>query len=192
MTQRAEKRALRQQIMAERARWDAAYRAAAAAAIGAALYADAAYQRAAQVMAFDAMADELATRPLLAQILAAGKTLLLPRCFADRSGFEAVAVTDLAHDLVPGLLPGLRDPRPELPAWQGPIALILVPGLAFDASGHRLGYGKGMYDRFLAARPGAATVGLAFSGQLLERVPADAHDVPMARLLSERGWVECR
>ncbi len=188
----AEKRALRSQIIALRKGWDSAYRAAAAAAVTTSLALDCDYRRAAQVMAFCAMADELATRPLLEQILAAGKTLVLPRCLPDRSGFEPVAVADLDQDLCPGPLPGLWDPRPELPSWTGPIALILVPGLAFDSRGYRLGYGKGMYDRFLAARPEAPTVGLAFAGQLVARVPADAHDIPMSRLLTEHGWQTCR
>lgn len=191
MSLQAEKRALRGQIITLRKGWDAAYRAAAAAAVTAALAVDSDHRQASQIMAFCAMTDELATRPLLEQILAAGKTLLLPRCFADRSGFEAVAVADLDRDLRPGPLPGLLDPCPDLPAWTQPIALILVPGLAFDARGYRLGYGKGMYDRFLAARPETPTVGLAFSGQLVTRVPADAHDIPMSRLLTERGWHTC-
>jgi 5-formyltetrahydrofolate cyclo-ligase len=66
------------------------------------------------------------------------------------------------------------------------IPLFLVPGLGFDASGGRLGYGLGFYDRaFASAAPGALKVGLAFEAQLLERVPTGPHDVPMDIVVTE-------
>ena len=66
------------------------------------------------------------------------------------------------------------------------VDLFIVPGVAFDRQGGRLGYGRGYYDRLLAlARPGAAAVGLAFEAQLVERVPAAAHDVPMDAVVTE-------
>ena len=68
----------------------------------------------------------------------------------------------------------------------------LVPGLAFDVAGGRLGYGGGFYDRWLAAHPGVARVGLCFAGQIIPHAPMDRHDFPMQRLLTERGMVLCR
>jgi len=66
------------------------------------------------------------------------------------------------------------------------IPLFLVPGLAFDPAGRRLGYGLGFYDRaFADAAPGALKVGLAFELQILESVPADPHDVPMDFVVTE-------
>ena len=66
------------------------------------------------------------------------------------------------------------------------IPLFLVPGLAFDPAGRRLGYGLGCYDRaFAEAAPGALKVGLAFELQVLESVPADPHDVPMDFVVTE-------
>ena len=68
----------------------------------------------------------------------------------------------------------------------GTVSLFLVPGLGFDASGGRLGYGLGFYDRaFASAAPGALKVGLAFEAQFLERVPTGPHDVPMDIVVTE-------
>lgn len=66
--------------------------------------------------------------------------------------------------------------------------LILVPGLAFDQGGTRLGYGKGFYDRLLSrAAPGVPIVGVVPDALVVEALPKEAHDVPVTHLLSERG-----
>lgn len=194
LTLQISKQKMRKAMIQDRRSWSADYRAEAAAQVTALLWADALFRDAPTIMAFAAMKDELATQPLLAQILEAGKRLLLPRCRPKSRIFEPVEVTDLARDLSAGPLPGLFDPNPDLQSW--PVAqtlpFVLVPGLAFDACGHRLGYGKGMYDRFLTHYAVTHTVGVAFSKQMVAQVPADDHDVPMQRLLSENGWVHCR
>ena len=69
-----------------------------------------------------------------------------------------------------------------------PVQLLLVPGLAFDNDGHRLGYGRGFYDALLARLPEELlTVGVGFEAQMHLDVPVDPHDWPVAALLSERG-----
>jgi len=70
------------------------------------------------------------------------------------------------------------------------IELVLVPGLAFDREFYRLGYGGGYYDRFLPRlRPGALKIGVAFSFQVVEFLPHDAHDASLDALLTEQGLV---
>lgn len=74
-----------------------------------------------------------------------------------------------------------------------PETLILVPGLAFDETGSRLGRGKGYYDRFLA-RPGmeqALRLGVCWEIQLVERITAEAHDIPVDMICHERSYLEC-
>ena len=63
----------------------------------------------------------------------------------------------------------------------------MVPGVAFDLCGGRLGYGKGYYDRFLK-RTRAFRIGVCFSSQIVESVPMEDHDIPMQGLVSEKGW----
>ena len=83
--------------------------------------------------------------------------------------------------------PSLGNPEVEL----GRLELVLVPGLAFDRAGTRLGYGKGFYDRLLAdVPPGVPVVGVAPASLIVETLPRAPHDVPMTHLLSERGVYE--
>ena len=65
------------------------------------------------------------------------------------------------------------------------LTLIIVPALAFDRQGHRLGYGKGFYDRFLADHP-IPTLGVCFSEFLLKKLPVESHDIPVQKIISER------
>jgi len=87
--------------------------------------------------------------------------------------------------LVPGRF-GTSVPPEDAPVV-APNAL-LVPLLAFDAAGRRLGYGGGYYDRTLAALPGVWALGVAFAGQQVAKVPAGAHDVPLHGIATEAGF----
>src|SRR5690606_18813616 len=96
----------------------------------------------------------------------------------------------------PGSLPagrfGVRAPSPQARAVPlAEIDLILVPGLAFDTEGNRLGRGAGFYDRFLATREGAAppACGVCFEAQLVDRIPTEPWDVPMNAVVTERRLV---
>ena len=90
------------------------------------------------------------------------------------------------EDLAPGRF-GLWEPKPGCPPWEGgPEAPCLVPGLSFDREGYRLGYGKGYYDRFLAAFPGKA-VGLCYEELILPRLPRSPLDQRVGWLVTEAG-----
>lgn len=83
-------------------------------------------------------------------------------------------------------------PEPD-PSWAvlspDTVTVFLVPGVAFDPAGGRLGQGAGYYDRLLPGTPGQK-VGVAWSFQVVEQVPADPHDIPMDAVLTERGWLK--
>ena len=89
-------------------------------------------------------------------------------------------------ELQPGAM-GILEPRNPTFLPVGEIDLVLVPSVAFDASGNRIGYGKGYYDRFLPrVSRETPVIGLAFEQQVVEKVPADAHDMPVSMVLSEK------
>ena len=147
------------------------------------------YRNARCVMAYAAARGELPLDDVLRDVLASGRTLLLPRCEAPGE-MTARRVTAL-WQLRPGAY-GLPEPGEDCPAAEPQeIDLILVPGTAFDARGGRLGQGGGYYDRFLAQTRGLR-VGVCHDFALLERVPTMAHDVRMDAILTPGAWIDCR
>lgn len=70
--------------------------------------------------------------------------------------------------------------------------LILTPGVAFDKTGGRMGYGGGYYDRYGARCPGAVRIGIAYECQLAEKLPLEPHDIPMEAVITETNIYECR
>ncbi len=88
------------------------------------------------------------------------------------------------QNLQPGSF-GIHEPMDDWP--QAVPDVVLVPLLAFDAMGHRLGYGGGFYDRTLAGLPQARAIGIAYAGQELDFIPQDPHDIGLREILTEQG-----
>ena len=86
---------------------------------------------------------------------------------------------------------GILEPNPQVhpPVQVDDLDLILVPALAYDLRGNRLGHGKGYYDRFLKEIPTTPTIGIGYGSQLLHDIPSEPHDHPMAFLANERGVI---
>jgi 5-formyltetrahydrofolate cyclo-ligase len=119
-------------------------------------------------------------------VLAAGGTLLLPRIVrTPQRHLELHAVGDPARDLIAGPW-GIREPDPQrCPRMTlADATCVLVPGVAFDATGARLGYGGGFYDRLLATAPTVPRIAAAFDLQLVDAVPVDAHDLRVDRVIT--------
>jgi 5-formyltetrahydrofolate cyclo-ligase len=133
--------------------------------------------------------SEVETMGLLQRCLQAGKTVSVPLTVPDRSRMLAVAITDPAADLAlgyKGILEPMRHTAKEHAVSLACIDVAIIPGAVFDRCGHRLGYGGGYYDRFLAASPRAVRIGLAFSLQVTEAIPVQSHDIPWIYLLLNR------
>lgn len=128
---------------------------------------------------------EVDTLALCRIALATGRKLFLPRITDSAAhSMEFFACSDL-EGLERGPF-GLLQPPATTPAAQT-LDLALVPGLAFDSKGARLGYGGGYYDRFFARLPVRRRLGLCFAFQIVERLPSDARDVPMNGICTEAG-----
>ena len=78
---------------------------------------------------------------------------------------------------------GIPEPVADEPEADDPNALVLMPGLAFDPEGNRMGYGGGFYDRFLAAEPEHPTLALCYGFQMLPRLETEAHDIPVDQVI---------
>jgi 5-formyltetrahydrofolate cyclo-ligase len=127
--------------------------------------------------------------PLLETALAQGRTVALPRFVPEHNAYEPAAVRDPARDLVTGRF-RIREPAPACAAVATEqFDLVLVPGVAFDARGHRLGRGKGYYDRLLARTPGRKC-GVAFEEQLVDAVPVEPGDVRVDCIVTPARWLD--
>jgi 5-formyltetrahydrofolate cyclo-ligase len=147
-----------------------------------------AYRRARCVLTYAAFGSEVGTDAITARVLAEGKRLVLPRVTPE--GLVLHRVDDLKADLVAGVW-GIPEPDPERPVVApGEVDLFLLPGVAFDSRGRRLGYGRGYFDRTLAEARGEKAA-LAFDGQVVEQVPAGPADVPMDWVVTPTRLVRC-
>ena len=131
------------------------------------------YQTADTIYGYLPFNQEVNLRPLLAQALSDGKQVALPKCY--RSEMRFVLITDL--DQVQKSTNGAPAPIADAPVASDPSALVLVPGIAFDAQGYRIGYGGGYYDRFLSAEPQHPTIALCYDFQLIPQLPHESHDI---------------
>ena len=137
------------------------------------------------------MRSEVDTRPLIADALSHGKRVAVPIVVRKAAELAHAWLDSLAADaLTPGVF-GTFNPRDLRPAAPGDWDLVIVPLLAFDRRGHRLGYGKGFYDRLLAASA-VPTIGVGFADQEVDALPAEAHDVPLNYIATEREVIEAR
>ncbi len=131
------------------------------------------YRSADAVYAYVAINQEVRTLPLLSQILSDKKQLALPKIIHNQMQF--VCIEDL-QQLTPGYA-NIPEPIADTPRATNPHALVLTPGLAFDLQGHRIGYGGGFYDRFLAAEPHHPTLALCYDFQILPHIEPDPFDI---------------
>ena len=132
------------------------------------------------ILLYNALPDEVPTQALMDQLVAQGKTVLLP-CVINDTDMELRRYTG-PQDLQTGSF-GIQEPTGELFTDYDTIDVAIIPGMAFDAEGHRLGRGKGYYDRFLSRVPPLYKIGLCFSWQLVDHVPYDEHDIKMDEVI---------
>ena len=123
--------------------------------------------------------QEVRTKPILEQALRDGKQIALAKCCGDDMRF--IQVSDL--NTLSKSKSGVPEPTADSPLGDDETALVLMPGLAFDTAGHRLGYGRGYYDKFLASEPNHPTVALCFDFQMMDHIEHDDHDVPVDLVL---------
>lgn len=126
--------------------------------------------------------QEVRTVPILQRALDDGKRVAVPKVYGDEmrfiyiTGFDDLAISEM----------GIPEPVSDEPVADDRTALVLMPGLAFDQQGHRIGYGGGFYDKFLASEPNHPTVALCYDFQMLPLLEMDAFDIPVDLVL----WAE--
>ena len=148
------------------------------------------FAKAESVMAYIDVRTEVRTRQFLPELLASGKRVIVPYCVNDI--LELFLLSDM-EELSIGMYK-ILEPKPELRTVKEKqvdvrsLDLIMVPGVAFDRRGGRMGHGKGYYDKLLEhARPDTPLVALAFECQLFPEIPTQSHDIFMDKIITEQA-----
>lgn len=187
-----DKDALRDKFSRMRQALGPAERSRLSARASACLLADRAWQEARIVGLYMAVRGECDSSALLEAAYAAGKQVLLPRCSGLEKGRMEFVPSLAGAALQPGAY-GIPEPLPDAGAERPEPDLLVLPGLAFDRRGLRLGAGGGYYDRYLAGagRQGILRIGLCYDFQVLESLPRQSWDMPVHALCSESGllWI---
>lgn len=142
-------------------------------------YASSAYQNARTIYGYLPYNQEVRTVPMLERALRDGKRVAVPKCYGDEMRF--IYMEDLS--LVEKGYANIPEPIADAPIADDQTALVLMPGLAFDPAGHRIGYGGGFYDRFLAREPNHPTLALCYEFQMRPRIETEQFDIPVDTVL---------
>jgi 5-formyltetrahydrofolate cyclo-ligase len=141
------------------------------------------------VLLFSSFGSEVPTAPIIEQLAGAGRTVLLP--YLEGGRMEAAAVDP--GEVLAATEYGPGEPGRRVPADPRSIDAVVLPGLAFDGHGHRLGYGGGHYDRYVVRlRAEAVRVGICFHDQLIDEVPSGPGDERVHVVVTDREVVDCR
>lgn len=190
----ARKQALRQRIIAAREKLGSAENLRLSRAICKGICALPGYQQATVVLGYLNFGAELTAELWVAQALADGKQVLLPRVNRASGNLDIYKVRDLHHDVAPGTW-GIREPVVERCAKEealGTLDFILLPGVAFTRTGDRLGYGGGYYDKLLARLPHRPPlVAGAFALQVMDEIPSEPNDQRVGWLVTENETIHC-
>ena len=137
------------------------------------------YKNASALYGYLSYNQEVRTEAILEQALADGKRVAVPKVFGDEMRFIYISGLD---QITPGYK-GIPEPVEDAPVADDPNALVLMPGIAFDKNGGRIGYGGGFYDKFLAKEPNHKTVALCYDFQVVEDLPVEEFDIPVNQVI---------
>lgn len=138
-----------------------------------------AYQAASTIYGYLPYNQEVRTIPMLQRALDEGKRVAVPKVYGEEMRF--IYLEDLTQ--VSKGYAGIPEPIADAPVAEDQRALVLMPGLAFDPQGHRIGYGGGFYDRFLAQEPHHPTLALCYEFQMQAHLDTEEFDIPVDTVL---------
>ena len=138
-----------------------------------------AYRQAKSIYGYLPYNQEVRTVAMLERALRDGKRVAVPKCYGDEMRF--IWMEDLTK--VEKGYAGIPEPIADGPVADDQTALVLMPGLAFDPEGHRIGYGGGFYDKFLAQEPDHPTLALCYDFQMFDRLETEEFDIPVGTVI---------
>ena len=170
-----DKQALRKQIREQKRAMTPEEIERASARLGELFAASLLYREAKTIYGYLPYNQEVRTVPMLQRALREGKRIAVPKVYGEEMRF--IYLEDFSR-VAPGYA-GIPEPVEDGPVAEDKTALVLMPGLAFDPAGHRIGYGGGFYDKFLAAEPEHPTLALCYAFQMRPQLETEEFDIPV-------------
>jgi len=152
------------------------------------------YKDANNVMLYISFGKEVVTKYIVDNLQSRGKRVFIPVTVPKTKALIISELKNFEEDLQVGHF-GVMEPKEEAlrPVDPSILDLVIVPGVAFDKSGYRIGYGGGYYDRFLPRLSHkATTVSLAFDMQLIDTIPTSKYDLPVQYIITEEQFIKCK
>lgn len=152
------------------------------------------FAAAANIMAYIDFRNEVKTKKIIEESIAANKSIIIPISIPDTRELVLSQLIDYERELMPGTY-GILEPKEEFirKVSADVIDLVLIPGVAFDRRGYRVGYGAGYYDRFLSnVRSSVPRVALAFDLQIVPKVYEDDFDIAVDYIITESEIIDCK
>lgn len=176
-----DKKALRAEIKEKKRAMTEAQIAATSEALARQLYEHPAYKQATSIFGYLSYNQEVRTMPMLEQAQKDGKRVAVPKVIGDTMIFiwlDDLSRVELGYCNIP-------EPVDNGPEAVDETALVMMPGLAFDPTGRRCGYGGGFYDRYLEQHPHHPTIAMCYGFQMFDHLETDPHDIPVNFVLSQ-------
>lgn len=156
------------------------------------IYESSYYKDADTIMTFISFSDEVDTHDFIKKSINNGKRIVVPITLPKTKELRPSHVKDF-NELEPGFY-NILTPKEEYVRYIDPkeIDLVIVPGVGFDPSGYRVGYGGGYYDRFLSKLPNVVKIAIAFDLQIIDKVPKEDFDIPVDYIITEKEVINCK
>lgn len=150
------------------------------------------YKRCKTIFIYISMNEEIYTKTIILKALEEGKKVCVPKIDMKDRTMKAIEIQSLNEMIETPPFGILEPPTFDFKLDIGEIELIVVPGLAFDKNGGRVGYGGGYYDKFLSQPHKSKKIVLAYDFQVFENVPVEKHDVKVDYIITEKQVISCK
>ncbi|MGM0501707.1 MAG: 5-formyltetrahydrofolate cyclo-ligase, partial [Bacillota bacterium] len=157
------------------------------------LFNNSVFQEAETILIYINFKNEVKTKKIIKQMLKENKRVIVPITDQAEKRLYLSELKDFNQELSSGAY-GILEPKEEYRRFVAPqeLDLIILPGVAFDQQGNRIGYGGGYYDRLLTAVPHVKTIALAFTEQIIDKVKTSVYDQKVEQIITDKRVVDCK
>ncbi len=149
------------------------------------------FEKAKKILFYYSVKGEVGTDKMIRESMKMGKKILFPVTDTVNRSLSISEINDMDKDLTPGPY-GIPEPSYPVIVPPGDLDIVIIPGVAFDKKGNRLGYGMGFYDRFLSdIHKKIPVIALAYEFQMVDKIPHEETDVKVQKIITEKRVIRC-